>query len=153
MFLVAGLTDVVDGYIARKYSMETSLGRLLDPFVDKILICGAFIFFTGSNFIIAGRNVTNVAPWMIVLIIGRELLVTSLRGQSESQGKAFPATIQGKIKMFLQSATVITILISLGHFYQQRWADIARQTFIWITVIFTLVSMIGYLKKYFSKPA
>ena len=150
LFLLAGLTDVIDGYIARKYSMETSLGRLLDPFVDKVLICGAFIFFAGANFVIDGRNVTDIAPWMIILVIGRELLVTSLRGHSEAQGKAFPATIQGKIKMFLQSAAVIAVLVSIGHFYQQNWANIVRRIFIWTMIIFTLASMIGYLKKYFA---
>ncbi len=151
LFLLAGITDIIDGHIARKYSMETSLGRLLDPFVDKVLICGAFVFFAGSNFVVNGQNVTNIAPWMIILIIGRELLVTSLRGQSEAQGKAFPATIQGKIKMFLQSATVIAILVSIGHFYNENWANIVRLIFIWTTIIFTLVSMTGYLRKYFSK--
>ncbi len=150
LFVLAGLTDMVDGYVARKYSMETSLGRLLDPFVDKVMICGAFVFFLGANFVVNGQNVTGLAPWMVICVMGRELLVTSLRGHSEAKGHAFPATVQGKIKMFLQSATVVAILISIAHFPHADWARMTRMIFIWVMVIFTLTSMMTYLTKYFS---
>src|SRR5262245_52723785 len=84
IFIVAAVSDIVDGYLARLQNQVTSFGRVLDPFVDKVLVGGAFILLSGPNFVGAdGRSVTGVAPWMVVLIIGRELLVTSLRGVSE----------------------------------------------------------------------
>ncbi len=149
VFIITGLTDIVDGYIARKYKMETSFGRLIDPFVDKVLICGAFVFFLGSNFVVDGKNVTGLAPWMVILILGRELLVTSLRGQSEASGRKFPATVQGKVKMFLQSLAVVAILIGVGHYYPASWAEIVKGCFIWVMLIFTMGSMVGYIADYF----
>jgi len=150
VFLLAGFTDFVDGYLARKYKMETSIGRVLDPFVDKVMICGSFIFFMGANFVVDGKNVSDITPWIVVAVTARELLVTTLRGHSESQGQAFPATLAGKLKMFLQSATVVAVLISLGHFHGETWARNARLTFIVAMVIWTLLSMVGYVLKYIS---
>ncbi len=150
VFILAGLTDMVDGYLARRLGMVTSIGRLLDPFVDKVMICGSFIFFCGANFVVDGKNVTDVAPWIVITIVARELLVTTLRGHSESKGQAFPAMFLGKIKMFLQSAAVVVILISVGHFIDQSWARNARLIFIWTMVISTLLSMIGYISKYIT---
>lgn len=149
MFIIAGLTDLVDGYIARKYHMESSLGRILDPFVDKVLICGCFIFLVGSNFSDhdSGRSLSDVAAWMVVLIIAREFLVTALRGFSEAQGMAFAATVYGKIKMFLQSATVVAILISIAHYRDESWARYVRLAFIWPMLIFTVLSMLGYISR------
>ncbi len=150
VFILAAVTDMVDGYLARRYKMETSIGRMLDPFVDKVMICGSFIFFLGSNFVIMGRNVTDVAPWMVIAVVARELLVTTLRGHSESQGQAFPASVAGKIKMFLQSATVVVVLITVGHFLNEGWARTTRLVFLWVMVASTLLSMVGYVFKYIS---
>jgi CDP-diacylglycerol--glycerol-3-phosphate 3-phosphatidyltransferase len=74
LFIVAALTDWLDGYLARKHNQVTAFGRVLDPFVDKVLVCGTFVFLAGPAFVNdAGRNVTYVAPWMVVLILGRGL--------------------------------------------------------------------------------
>lgn len=151
VFILTGLTDIVDGYIARRFGMETRFGRLFDPFVDKVLICGAFLFFLGPNFVIDGKNITGLQPWMVVLVISRELLVTSLRGASEAIGRRFPATLQGKLKMFIQSATVVAILIGLGHHYGKDWARLTMDIFIWVMLIFTMLSMTGYLVRYFKE--
>jgi CDP-diacylglycerol--glycerol-3-phosphate 3-phosphatidyltransferase len=150
VFILAGISDLVDGYLARRYGMETSIGRLLDPFVDKIMIGGSFIFFCGPNFVVDGKNVTDIAPWIVTIIIARELLVTTLRGHSEANGHAFPAMFWGKVKMFLQTATVVVVLISIAHFSQEPWARQARLAFIWAMVISTLLSMIGYITKFYS---
>lgn len=148
LFLVAAITDIVDGYLARKYDMHTSLGRLLDPFVDKVLVCGTFICLAGANFHDGPRSMTDLASWMVVIIIARELLVTSLRGFSEASGRAFAATIYGKVKMFLQSATVVCLMISVGHYDDTSWARSVRLAFIWPTVIFTVLSMLAYVSRY-----
>ncbi len=150
VFILAGITDMVDGYLARKYGMITSIGRMLDPFVDKVMICGSFIFFMGANFVVDGQNTTDVTPWIVALVTARELLVTTLRGHSESQGQAFPATMAGKLKMFLQSATVVVVLLSLGHFFRETWARNVRLVFVWAMVTWTLLSMVDYVLKYIS---
>ena len=84
IFVIAALTDFLDGYIARRDGLVTPLGRVLDPFADKVLVCGAFICMAGSGFVDGdGRNVTEVSAWMAVVIVSRELLVTGLRGFNE----------------------------------------------------------------------
>lgn len=145
IFIVAAISDIVDGYLARKHNQVTSFGRVLDPFVDKVLVGGAFILLAGPNFVdAAGHHVSGVAPWMVVLIIGRELLVTSLRGVSEGQGRQYAALPAGKIKMLVQSVTVPWILISLTHWTSDAWRT-GRTVMIWLTVIVTTLSMLQYL--------
>src|SRR6185295_11515364 len=92
LFVIAAVTDYLDGYLARKHNQVTSFGRILDPFVDKILVGGAFVLFLDGGFVEAnGRNITGLTAWMVVLIISRELLVSGLRGFSESAGKPYAA--------------------------------------------------------------
>ena len=98
IYVVALVTDFLDGYLARKWKVEGAFGRIVDPFVDKILVLGTFIFFAGKNFIIPDtsnadvvRTITGVAPGIVVILLARELLVTSLRGEAESSGQAFGA--------------------------------------------------------------
>lgn len=149
LFLVAALSDVLDGYLARARNQETSLGRVLDPFVDKVLICGAFAFFAGPAFVHeTGGNVTGVSMWMVVLILGRELLVTGLRGLSEGRGTRFGADISGKTKMLVQSVTAVVILMSVarpGVIFGQTFNDYLRPTMVWLTVVVTAFSMLSYL--------
>ena len=83
-FLIAAATDWLDGYLARKHGLVTQLGRILDPFADKILISGAFIF-------LAAEPASQIAAWMAVVVVGRELLVTALRSFLEQQGADFSA--------------------------------------------------------------
>lgn len=117
VFIIAGITDWLDGYLARKTNQVTSLGRILDPFVDKVLVCGAFIFFAGSDFVyqadhsLASHNVTAVAPWMVVVIVARELLVTVVRGFSESRGQIFGADVLGKVKTITQMITAGWVML------------------------------------------
>lgn len=145
IFLVAAVSDIVDGYLARKQNQVTTLGRILDPFVDKVLVGGAFILMAGRNFVNArGVNTTGVEAWMVVLIIGRELLVTSLRGVSEAQGRQYAANLYGKIKMVVQSATVPWILLSLTHCDVAWWLT-GRTIMIWLTVAITTLSAVSYL--------
>src|SRR3954471_3946447 len=99
IYVIALVTDFLDGYLARKWKVEGAFGRVVDPFVDKVLVLGSFIFFAGKNFIIPAVNpnetpsnvltITGIVPWMVVLILGRELLVTSLRGVAEAAGIKF----------------------------------------------------------------
>lgn len=149
IFIVAALSDILDGYLARKRNQVTALGRVLDPLVDKVLVCGAFILFAGRPFIDAtGHNVTEVHSWMVVVIVGRELLVTGLRGFNESIGKSFGASVYGKVKMWMQSIAVPTILLVIAH--EETWglggaAGPIKKTLVWLTVTVTALSTVVYL--------
>ena len=106
VFAVAAVTDYLDGYFARRLGITSTLGRNLDPLVDKVLMCGAFIFLLP----VEG---TGLAAWMVVVVVARELIITSLRGFLESQGVVFGADGLGKIKMGLQCAALIAIFVAL----------------------------------------
>lgn len=154
IFIVAAVTDILDGYIARSRGLVTPLGRVLDPFVDKVLVCGAFILYAGHGFVdVNGHNVTGVSAWMVVVIVGRELLVTGLRGFSESGGKSFAATLHGKLKMWVQSIAAPAILIIIGlqlRGHMQEAGETLKSLFVWITVIVTALSSIQYIMR--AKP-
>jgi len=146
VFVIAALSDIVDGYLARKHNQVTSFGRVIDPFVDKILVLGAYIFLAGEGFIDpTGRKVTDIALWMVVVILGRELLVTSLRGVTEAAGTSFGANIHGKAKMALQSVTVGWILLTVAHPEPLAFFTRLRLPLIYLMVVVTVLSGISYL--------
>lgn len=107
LFIVAATTDFLDGYIARKYGLVTVLGRILDPFVDKIIICGAFVF-------LQKWPASGVTAWITFLILAREMFVTSLRTFLEQRGQDFSAKWSGKLKMVLQCIAVPACLLSMS---------------------------------------
>ncbi len=147
LFLIAAISDVIDGYLARKHNQVTSFGRVIDPFVDKILVIGAYVFLAGEGFVDqTGDKISEVAGWMVVVILGRELLVTSLRGVTEASGQAFAATIYGKVKMALQSTTVVWILLTLAHPDALAFFAHARPWLVYLTVVVTLLSTLSYLR-------
>ncbi|WP_146515019.1 CDP-diacylglycerol--glycerol-3-phosphate 3-phosphatidyltransferase [Rubripirellula amarantea] len=135
LFVIAVSTDWMDGYWARKYGQVTKFGRIFDPFVDKIIICGTFIALVE----VVG---SGVASWMATTIVARELLVTSLRGMIEGSGGDFSANQLGKWKMVLQCAAAITILLSLLY-PATVWLGYLGQTFLWSAIALTIYS--GYV--------
>jgi CDP-diacylglycerol---glycerol-3-phosphate 3-phosphatidyltransferase len=146
IFIVAAGTDWLDGYLARRQDQVTSFGRILDPFVDKLLIVGAFVLLLGQGFRDdAGREAIELRPWMVVLIIARELMVSGLRGFSESQGTPYAANWWGKIKMFLQCIAVAWIIASVGFLRGVGWVTAGRPIVIWAAVLFTAASVVAYL--------
>ncbi len=106
IFALAAVSDWLDGYIARKQGITSTLGRNLDPLVDKVLIGGAYIFLLP----VADAALT---PWMVTLVVARELIITSLRSFLENKGATFGADWLGKIKMVLQCAVLLAIFITL----------------------------------------
>jgi len=138
IFLVAAASDWLDGYLARKWKLSTDLGRLVDPFVDKVIICGTFIIFVHL-----AKDI--IAPWMVITIVAREFLVSSIRGFSESKGVKFASNIWGKTKMFIQSWTICAILLYYAYFESQVWAEYLVSAFLWITIIVTIGSGITYV--------
>ena len=163
IYLVALFTDFLDGYLARKWKVEGVFGRVVDPFVDKVLVLGSFTFFAGKNFIIpdtatevAGhvvKTITGVAPGIVVILLARELLVTSIRGISESSGQAFGAAYSGKVKMVAQSVTILVILIYVNYFVRaprhpyEHVAVWVRDVCIWATVVITVISGLLYIQR------
>ncbi|MGB0761929.1 MAG: CDP-diacylglycerol--glycerol-3-phosphate 3-phosphatidyltransferase [Rubripirellula sp.] len=136
VFSIAASTDWMDGYWARKYGQVTKLGRIFDPFVDKIIICGTFIALVE----VEGSGVKS---WMATIVVGRELLVTSLRGMIEGSGGDFSASQLGKWKMVLQCGAVIAILVALlkpGNDVLD-WTSII---FLWGAIALTVFSGIDY---------
>ena len=153
VFLVAVLTDAIDGYLARRLGHVTTFGRIADPFVDKILICGALAYLIGDPFLRVGpagvmENPTGWQPWMVVVILARELLVTGMRSFSESHGLPFAATASGKIKMFVQCVAIVCSLVYVGHWTDgPAWTADLRDVLIWATTLVTVVSGLAYIQR------
>ena len=99
VFAIAALTDWLDGWWARRFNCGTAVGRNLDPLTDKVLVCGAFIFLIP----VPGLS---VEPWIVTVVVGRELLITGLRGIVEATGQDFGADWFGKLKTLLQCAVL-----------------------------------------------
>ncbi|HEY3969495.1 MAG TPA: CDP-diacylglycerol--glycerol-3-phosphate 3-phosphatidyltransferase [Planctomycetaceae bacterium] len=141
LFVIAAATDFLDGYIARRYGLVTKVGRILDPFVDKVIIGGAFLF-------LAMHPDSGVNAWMVFTVIGREMFVTSLRSVLEQEGKDFSAVMSGKIKMVVQCAAVAGALLFLeygpGSSSEQTLA-LTRDVLLWSAVAVTLYSGYEYV--------
>jgi phosphatidylglycerophosphate synthase/phosphatidylglycerophosphatase A len=166
LFIIAAATDYLDGFLARRWSVTSTFGRIMDPFADKLLVIGGFIFLAGPGFAAwtgahaprwaalgegatAPVSISAVEPWMVVLILARELLVTSVRATMESRGIDFSASTSGKLKMVLQSITVPGILILLNFPVPQEGSTDAAgwliRLLVWATVIVTAWSGVPYI--------
>ncbi len=147
MFVVAASTDWLDGYLARKYGQVTTLGRILDPFVDKIIVGGAFLFLLEKNGTGTAENAiqSGVTAWMAMAVIGREMFISSLRGFLEQQGKDFSASFSGKAKMTLQCVAVTASLLSLSPDVDWPWLIPARDVLLWSAVGVTIWSGLVYV--------
>lgn len=140
VFALAGLTDWLDGYLARVLKASSALGRMLDPLVDKVMMSGAFIFLLP-----AGTAGGWLVPWMVAVMVGREFLVTGLRGYLEQRGVAFGADLGGKVKMVLQCAALAVI------FMAEAWPTAGlgpwRAGLIWAMLAATVLSGGRYVWK------
>ncbi len=147
-FALAALTDWLDGLLARRYGLGSALGRNLDPLADKVLICGAFIFLLplGNK-----EGEGWLLPWMVTVVVLRELIITAVRSLMEGQGIQFGADWLGKLKMNLQCAALVVIFVALEAF-QDKWASIwifdsLRSGLIYAMVAATALSGLQYLWK------
>lgn len=144
VFAVAAITDWLDGYLARVQKLTSTLGRNLDPLVDKVLLCGAFIFLLPR-----GSTEGWLSAWMVTLVVARELIITSLRSYLEMLGAKFGADWLGKLKMGLQCAAVVAIFIA---FKMPDWMPsaattmaVVRDVLLWSMLLATLLSGLQYL--------
>ncbi|MCF7956551.1 MAG: CDP-alcohol phosphatidyltransferase family protein [Phycisphaerae bacterium] len=133
LFVVTGLTDIVDGKVARMYNVTSKFGRIVDPLADKFLVCGAFICFaivgqpTLNNFDLPPKFMTLFYWGTAGIIITRELMVTIIRQIAESRGVNFAATVSGKLKMFFQSFSIGMVMV--------KWAYVSREWGDWFAVV------------------
>ncbi|WP_435022128.1 CDP-diacylglycerol--glycerol-3-phosphate 3-phosphatidyltransferase [Tundrisphaera sp. TA3] len=138
VFAIAAITDAFDGYVARRLGQGTVLGRQLDPLVDKVLICGVFIF------LMSVRADTGLGPWIVSTIVIRELLIQGLRSHLEGGGQAFGAQMAGKLKTVVQCLSISAILMSLSLRPTAPWL-LARDVVTWTAVALTVYSGLGYV--------
>lgn len=132
IFVLASLTDLLDGKIARKYNLVTNFGKFMDPLADKLLVCAALICLVEKNML---------AAWMVILIISREFIISGFRLIASDNGVVIAASYWGKFKTVFQMLMIILLIADIG--------KIALITNIvtWIAVILTVVSLIDYLIK------
>lgn len=170
LFAIAAATDFLDGYLARRWGVLSVFGRIMDPFADKLLVIGAFVFLAGPGFWVdaaapmhaigngapgifneagrvAGRQVSAVYPWMVALILGRELLVTSIRAAVEARGVSFGAAWPGKLKMVLQSLAVPAVLMTIAFGGASGAGAAFIRVVVWATVIVTAWSGVPYITR------
>jgi CDP-diacylglycerol--glycerol-3-phosphate 3-phosphatidyltransferase len=133
LFVVTGLTDIVDGYLARKFEVTSRFGRTVDPLADKFLVCGAFFCFAWVNqpkmaaFGFAESTLDIIRWGTAIIIFAREIIVQTVRHIAEHRGVQFGAIWSGKLKMFLQSFGIGTVIIG--------WAYVSRPWGDWVTII------------------
>ncbi len=148
VFVVAVGTDWLDGYLARRLNQVSTLGRILDPFADKLLICGTYVFLVADP--TPGFTVF-FQPWMAVVILGRELLVTALRSFLEQRGKDFSAQWSGKLKMVFQSLAAgvgmfVLYLLQAGPSLHWAWS-VLLHALVWAALVLTVYSGAGYITR------
>lgn len=150
VFILASITDGIDGYLARKRGQITTMGMLLDPLADKLLIAAAIITLVQFN-------PAMVPAWMAVVIIGREFLVSGLRAIAASEGFTIEASELGKFKMLVQIISVVAVILArrwhewpLFSFYifPVYWIAMAA---IWFMVLLSLVSAVDYFIAFWSR--
>ena len=140
IFLAASLTDLLDGYLARKRGQVTTLGMLLDPVADKLLISSAFIS-------LVQLEPKYVPAWMVVIIIGREFAVSGLRSIASSQGFTINASQKGKIKMVTQVAAITLLILGSEYPVFHRVGGIA----LYFVVLFAIWSAVDYFKTFWTQ--
>jgi CDP-diacylglycerol---glycerol-3-phosphate 3-phosphatidyltransferase len=138
IFLIAAATDLLDGYLARRWKQITTVGTLLDPIADKLLISAALVSLV---------QIRRVPAWMVVLIIGREFAVSGLRSIAAAEGYTIQASDLGKTKMITQVAAISMILMSI------RWEALSGFAMLWMwgVVIFGIASAVQYFRKFWRK--
>jgi CDP-diacylglycerol---glycerol-3-phosphate 3-phosphatidyltransferase len=138
VFLAAALTDLLDGYLARRWKQVTTVGTLLDPVADKLLISAALISLV---------EIRLLPGWMVILIIGREFAVSGLRSIAAAEGYTIKAGELGKSKMMLQVVGVTLVMLSI------RWPELRVYALaaMWAVVVMGLASAVDYFRKFWRK--
>jgi len=137
LFLLAASTDMIDGYLARRYGLSTTLGKFLDPLADKLLVVTSMIALIPAR---------DVPVEMVIVIVGREIAVTGLRGIAVSQGLVISASALGKYKTCFEAAAVTGLIIE-GEVFGIRLHSVGL-ALLWVALILAVVSGIDYFKRF-----
>ena len=132
IFIVASLTDLLDGKIARKYNLVTNFGKFMDPLADKLLVCSALICLI---------ELDRIPSWMVIVIIAREFIISGFRLVASDNGVVIAASYFGKFKTTFQMVAVCLMIADIPSLF------ILTQITLWIAVILTVVSLVDYLVK------
>ena len=132
LFVVASLTDLLDGHIARKYNLVTNFGKFMDPLADKLLVCAAMICLVETG---------KIPSWVVIIIISREFIISGFRLIASDNGIVIAASYWGKFKTVFQMIMIVLMIADIAAIY------IVTQSVMWIALILTVVSLIDYLKK------
>jgi CDP-diacylglycerol--glycerol-3-phosphate 3-phosphatidyltransferase len=136
IFGIAALTDVLDGYLARRRKQITTLGQLMDPFADKLLITAALVSLVQMD----------LAPaWMVAVILGREFAVTVLRGIAHGKGVVIPASPMGKLKMLAEVVAILALILGQDHLEQFY---IIGTVALWVALVTATISGVDYYRKF-----
>ncbi len=133
IFVIASLTDLLDGKIARKRNLVTNFGKFMDPLADKLLVCSALICLVEMN---------RLAAWMVIVIIAREFIISGFRLIASDNGVVIAASYWGKFKTTFQMIMIILLILDLGGSFA-----VVETVVTWIALILTVVSLIDYLVK------
>ncbi len=132
IFIVASLTDMLDGKIARKYNLVTNFGKFMDPLADKLLVCAALICLV---------ELGQLPAWMVIVIVSREFIISGFRLVAAEQGIVIAASYWGKFKTTFQMIAIILMIVDLRVLNPATWLCT------WIALILTVVSLVDYIQK------
>ena len=136
-FTISGATDILDGCIARKFNLISNFGKLMDPLADKLLVCSALICFVQDG---------ALPAWVVIILIGREFIISGFRLIASDNGVVIAASYWGKFKTTFQMAMIIMLILILAGVENEIFA-IATTVVVWISLILTVVSLVDYLMK------
>jgi CDP-diacylglycerol--glycerol-3-phosphate 3-phosphatidyltransferase len=132
IFIVASLTDLLDGKIARKYNLVTNFGKFMDPLADKLLVCSAMIALV---------ELERIPAWIVIIIISREFIISGFRLIASDNGVVIAASYWGKFKTTFQMVMVCLMIVNI------QQIKILTDIVMWIALVLTIVSLIDYLVK------
>lgn len=134
IFIIASLTDLLDGLLARKYNLVTDFGKFMDPLADKLLVCSALVGFIQLNLLPA---------WMVIIVISREFIISGFRLIASNKGTVIAASWWGKYKTVSQMILVILLIANFNY----PLFNVLEQVFIYVSLILTIVSLMDYIIK------
>ena len=132
IFIVASLTDMLDGKIARKYNLVTNFGKFMDPLTDKLLVCSALICLV---------DLKQLPAWMVIVIISREFIISGFRLVASDNGIVIAASYWGKFKTTFQMISVILLIVRIPAL------TVLTQICVWTALVLTVISLVDYIAK------
>lgn len=133
IFIIASITDALDGYIARKNNLITNFGKFMDPLADKLLVCTALICLCGSK----------IPKWIVIIIIAREFIISGFRLIASDKGVVIAASWWGKYKTVCQMVMIIVLIFD----FNLQFFDILNLVLIYLSLLLTVISLVDYLVK------